>query len=128
MRKLIQESVEIHSNHEVADNFVDHLNKPDRNATIATTNYDIVIDNALLRRAGSCNYGIRLRSSNNPKSGMRPLPLLDRNQGPLNRGEIALLKIHGSLNWLWCPKCDEIDLVLGGEGYDRRCLSPILRK
>jgi NAD-dependent SIR2 family protein deacetylase len=113
MRKLIQESVEMHSNYELADNFVHHLNHSDLNATVATTNYDIVIDNALLRRAGSCNYGIRLRSSNNVQSGVRPLPLLDRNQGPLNRGKIPLLKIHGSLNWLWCPKCDEIDLVWG---------------
>jgi hypothetical protein len=112
MRKLIQESVELHSNHKLADDFVVHLNKPDLNATVATTNYDIVIDNALLRTAYSCNYGIKLRSSNNLYSPHRALPLLDRAQGSLNRGKIALLKIHGSLNWLWCPKCDEIDLIL----------------
>jgi hypothetical protein len=113
MRKLIQESVEKHSDRSLADEFVVKVSALGDNVTMATTNYDIIVDNALYRKAGSCNYGIRLRSIINPASVFPPLPLIDQVPGPLNLGRIPLLKIHGSLNWLWCPKCDEIDLVLG---------------
>ena len=31
----------------------------------------------------------------------------------LNNGRMKLLKIHGSLNWLYCRKCNEVDITIG---------------
>lgn len=68
-----------------------------------TTNYDILCDNALLDQAErgreKINYGFDFVNSN---------------QGFLARqGEesIKLFKIHGSLNWLFCPTCNNLRLT-----------------
>ncbi len=98
----------------------------DSRVSIISTNYDIIIDNALLEKAVSCNYGIRLR--------FNVYPYITKTEdirdtmpeyypgwnfagvnGLLNRGEIDLIKIHGSLNWFHCPKCDELDITVGGK-------------
>lgn len=95
----------------------------DSRISIISSNYDIIIDNALLEKANSCNYGIRLRYNleepNWPLEG-RPHEseewvFLD-GRGLLNKGNFQLLKIHGSLNWLYCPKCDELDITIGVKG------------
>lgn len=49
-----------------------------------STNYDLLIDNALLSRRCPIDYGLGHRS------GTR------------------LYKLHGSLNWLYCPQCKQI--------------------
>jgi hypothetical protein len=89
--------------------FVDTLRQGD---VVLTTNYDLLLDNALYERKTSCKYGVRLRGSVEP--------ILDTNGGRLGRydisclnaGNVPLFKLHGSLNWLYCPRCDELDLVL----------------
>jgi NAD-dependent SIR2 family protein deacetylase len=58
-----------------------------RNISFISTNYDLLIDNALLRN-GSPNYGFK----------------------HYNTG-IPLYKLHGSLNWLYCPTCKKIKVA-----------------
>jgi len=56
-----------------------------------STNYDILIDNALLNSGNSINYGF--------------------NKTKIFNNNISLNKIHGSLNWLYCPVCKEIKIT-----------------
>ena len=75
---------------------------------LITTNYDILLDNALYERR-SCQYGVRIRKS------IFPLPtggkVGDYSSDRLNNRQITLLKLHGSLNWMYCRRCDELDLA-----------------
>lgn len=62
-----------------------------------TTNYDILCDNALLETAGNVNYGIEFKENYFNKNYNFTPPLL--------------LKLHGSLNWLYCSTCNTIELT-----------------
>ena len=65
---------------------------------IVSTNYDILIDNALDPEAQSIDYGIDF--CNIPRMRLTP---------PLTR----LYKIHGSLNWLYCTSCKKMRITPG---------------
>ncbi len=85
----------------------------DEDATIISTNYDIIIDKALF--PFGLNYGTKMRNAVGGDFKMtanlkRPVQMTEAEQ--LNSGKIPLLKIHGSLNWLYCAKCDEIDVTV----------------
>lgn len=99
---------------EATRNFVRKLAPDD---VVISTNYDIVIDNALLQEFANVNYGIELRAAIRPYeyvvSGTRAMR---DNSIHVNKGDIKLLKIHGALNWLFCSRCDEVDLTAGVKG------------
>jgi len=91
-------------------------------ATIISTNYDLVMDNALfVASRPNLNYGFSVRAR--VRRGAVPgLPTRAEEaryfvacpEDPLIRtGQIPLLKLHGSLNWLYCPRCDELDVFPG---------------
>ena len=66
------------------------------NSTIfCSTNYDILIDNALLRNRCTIDYGFQFRNSPAQES----------------RQKVSLYKLHGSLNWLYCPTCKKMELT-----------------
>jgi len=88
-----------------------------------STNYDILIDNALTEEQGNgiyLDYGIEFRNFDWPNDWKRPV-----------RGNsVSLFKPHGSLNWLFCPTCDELEITpkeksvvthLISEYPDKRC-------
>lgn len=54
--------------------------------TFLSTNYDLLIDNALFLNTTEVNYGFESE----------------------DESEKMLLKLHGSLNWLYCPVCKRI--------------------
>ena len=103
----------------VATRFAKHL--PESCSTIISTNYDIVMDNALLeRRPKNVNYGVPIRQAVHRVNALlegrfdeihhyRPIP---DSQEVVRRGGIPLMKLNGSLNWLYCPRCDEVDITL----------------
>jgi hypothetical protein len=94
---------------------------PEGNTTLISTNYDIVMDNALLERSPkNVNYGVPVREAVHRRGDLiagrfdeihhyRPIP---GSQEIIRRGGIPLLKLNGSLNWLYCPRCDELDITL----------------
>lgn len=111
------------------ENFVNKINESD---SIISTNYDIVIDNALLFRKNNTNYGVKIRQSISPvEFGNGKIRASSLHGMPLNMGSIRLLKLHGSLNWLYCPKCDELDITPTKKGaaeylnkeYELLCLN-----
>ena len=66
-------------------------------------NYDILIDNALtdLHDTVDLDYGVAFTNFENPNDWHRPRP--DRS--------IPLFKLHGSLNWLYCPTCISLTIT-----------------
>jgi hypothetical protein len=128
---MIRESIEPRTREsrlELSREFVEKVLACGRRVQIISTNYDIILDNALLSKASSCNYGVRLRRNINIRAepGMRPYEdgetwsfqdgLSPYAEGRINEGRIPLLKLHGSLNWVYCPRCDEIDITIGHKG------------
>ncbi|QDV88973.1 hypothetical protein RAS2_00320 [Phycisphaerae bacterium RAS2] len=61
-------------------------------------NYDNLIDNALGPAADQIDYGINFGNYRNATCASSRMPLL---------------KLHGSLNWLFCPSCNEMFLHPG---------------
>ena len=59
--------------------------------TIITFNYDLVFEQAIIAEHGSVDYR---------------LGRFDK----LHSSGIPFLKLHGSLNWLWCPECDRWEI------------------
>jgi len=93
----------------------------DRSSCIISTNYDIVMDNALLeRRPGNINYGVPIREAVYRSEGLpagrfdeiHHFKAIPESQATIRTGNISLLKLNGSLNWLYCPRCDELDITL----------------
>ena len=140
---MIRESFRRHGRQELARKFVHKAHKLARQLVVISTNYDIVLDNALLSEAKSCNYGIRLRKSvglpGKPNQRASADPSYDEHwhyhdefttketDGKLNKGGILHLKLHGSLNWVYCPKCDEIDITIAGRGRPICCRTTTTR-
>ncbi len=99
------------------DTYKDFVNViVDSESSIISTNYDIFIDNALTGH--QCfNYGVKIRvavaelESNRKISGFKRPSRSGETR--INTGKIKLLKIHGSLNWLYCNKCNEVDIAIG---------------
>jgi hypothetical protein len=106
------------------------ISKMAADSAIISTNYDILIDQAFAK-AGGLNYGAIVRSAvageHRGEAGIkRAYSYLLPN---LNIDSIPLLKIHGSLNWLFCPKCDEVDVtadkgVVRTLSGDYHCMNP----
>lgn len=88
MGRVLQENMRDNTTKSLADSFVTSLSPTDR---IISFNYDLIVDNALLRKYKSIDYYIPVRnaSTNQPNHG--------------------IYKLHGSLNWLYCPVCRELE-------------------
>lgn len=93
----------------VAEQFVQRLSGND---VLITTNWDILLDIARDARFGTTelDYGTRVSFEKGARSRGKARP--------------QLLKLHGSLNWLVCPRCSrlwaEIDRAIAFRAYDPR--------
>jgi hypothetical protein len=82
-------------------------------------NYDILIDNALVNLYPDYDldygvYFINFDNSTNPDQWKRPRP-----------GEaVHLYKLHGSLNWLYCPTCRSLALTPKEKGAAKLAFEP----
>ncbi len=97
------------------DNLVEALRKANRlrSTVFVSTNYDILIDNSLseeLTHGTELDYGVDFRNFDWPGDWTRPA--LDRS--------VKLFKPHGSLNWLFCPTCNELQLTPNEKGVVTR--------
>ncbi len=76
-----------------------------KNFEFLSFNYDILIDNALVAQEPIVDLDYCLEFTNFEKTGPgqwhRPRP----------EKAVRLLKLHGSLNWLYCPTCRAITLT-----------------
>ena len=81
--------------------------------SFVSLNYDILLDNALIRLAeeerndyADLDYGIEFR--NEGTDWRRP-----------RAKRVYLLKLHGSLNWLYCPTCNTVKITPKEKGVMR---------
>jgi hypothetical protein len=80
--------------------------------TIISLNYDIIVDNALAALSGSFpEYGCDIDT---------PLYMQSPHWG-------TLLKIHGSLNWSYCPSCTRLDLGVAKSGKTYKMLDELYK-
>ena len=86
-----------------------------RNMVFVSTNYDILIDNALMEektKGTDLDYGVEFRNFDCPGDWSRPA--LDK--------RVQLFKPHGSLNWLFCPTCNDLEITPAEKGVVTRLL------
>lgn len=84
---------------------------------IISLNYDIIVDNALVREFGpGVDYGVSIRlgywkyPDEYSEYGARAQQMMPPNH---------LYKLHGSLNWLYCSNCQALDVTVGEKGSMR---------
>ncbi|TWH49531.1 SIR2 family protein [Sporomusa sp. KB1] len=74
-----------------------------RDTIFISTNYDILIDRALsFRDSIAIDYGIEF-TADRKKAGLLSLPQ--------SVSLVTLYKVHGSLNWSYCPTCNSVKLI-----------------
>lgn len=85
------------------------------NVSVLTTNWDILLDNALQKKLstlkkpnedfeGVVDYCCYVSSLDKHDHSIKP-GLYALGRGKFN---VKLLKLHGSMNWLHCPKCQRV--------------------
>lgn len=91
--------------------FIKNLIKLDKlkNVVLITTNYDILIDNALILNNVNIDYGIKIIKNYN------------------NLFNLPLLKIYGAINWMFCDVCDEFKIVPFKDGALRNIINGDIR-
>jgi hypothetical protein len=99
MGRAIQRGLRHQTNEALVSAFLGRLQDGD---SIITLNYDLIIDNALSRQGNIVNYGISIRDPRRKVMGYQFAQI---------QVKYPLLKLHGSLNWLYCPICRAIDLT-----------------
>ncbi|MGJ0485995.1 MAG: SIR2 family protein [Methylomicrobium sp.] len=78
--------------------------------TIISLNYDIIVDNAMVKHSDYLpDYGCDITT--------------DRYKALPHKG--SLLKIHGSLNWSYCPSCNRLDLGVSESGKTYKMLNEL---
>ena len=86
---------------------------------VISTNYDIVVDNCFLKTfQNGMNYGVKFRKGFDTSSGYPDVYLAvppSIAAHSIDTGA-SLLKLHGSFNWLYCPRCDELDISVAQKG------------
>lgn len=91
---------------------------PDPQITLISLNYDLIVDNALIRRSeqvahpGLPDYGCDIATTGYRKA---------RKFG-------KLFKLHGSLNWLYCPGCNRLDVGLSETGRTYKVVAELYQE
>jgi hypothetical protein len=96
------------------DTMVRFLSSLAPNTTLLSTNYDLVLDNGLREIQGPSmrvDYGMPVRFERERQGrgwDNRP-PMAADWQFPRPPRGAPLYKLHGSLNWVYCPVCQALD-------------------
>lgn len=94
------------------------LLKPNEEPTFISLNYDLIADNAIIRhgersgRLGVPDYGCDIATD-----AYRDLPRTAK-----------LFKLHGSLNWLYCPGCHRLDVGVSETGRMYKVLNQLYQE
>jgi hypothetical protein len=100
-------------------NLVNKLQAQERlqDTIFISTNYDILMDNALLNFPleeipGNIDYGVDFTNFDVPENVTQQWRIWRRPTPTATK----LYKLHGSLNWLYCPTCNTLTLTPGMKG------------
>jgi len=112
--KTEENYIEKFVNYLITQTQVRKINPNEDNVAVISTNWDIILDNAIQKAlkkmrlkdedfAGVVDYCCYMSSLKDDKSIKPGLYALGK--GKFN---IKLLKLHGSMNWLICPRCQRL--------------------
>ncbi|WP_321430846.1 SIR2 family protein [uncultured Methanolobus sp.] len=99
--------------HDFVDNLLTMYPGRWNKCSFISLNYDILLDNALTKLGDGgasnidLNYGIRFRNEKHRRSGHQN----DDTWSVPRVKNVPLLKLHGSLNWIYCPTCNSIKIT-----------------
>ena len=89
-----------------------------RRTCFISLNYDILIDNALIEiyPRHDIDYGVdftnfHVARRRAPRTEVTPGGVDQPWRPPRRTKAVSLLKLHGSLNWLYCPACVQLSLT-----------------
>lgn len=108
--KILKEKLQISGdNHNVLVSRLESESRLDKTAFISL-NYDILIDNALIKKHSTIDldYGVEFTNFESINEFDRPRNVWRR---PRKNRSIKLCKLHGSLNWLYCPACVSLTIT-----------------
>lgn len=81
------------------------LRRRNQRSTLISLNYDIIADNSLRTSDGSLpDYRCKIETR-----------LYQEARQQLARGT-TLLKLHGSTNWIYCPRCEHLHVAIADDG------------
>lgn len=95
--KMLEQS-STDDNFNIFNQFID---KTPASSLFLSLNYDTLIDHSIVRKYHNINYGIQFSKVHSS---------IDLNRNNLSP---TLLKLHGSINWLFCPNCQTFYCYLG---------------
>ena len=111
-----QKSIELFAKHIVALSKVRLNNEKEDGVSVITTNWDIMLDNSThnliseepkpkgLKFSGVVDYCCYISSLEKNDDSIKPgLYAIGK-----SRYNVKILKLHGSLNWLQCPRCQRL--------------------
>lgn len=98
--RAIQHETNHQTDHALVGTFFNNLDQ--HTETIISLNYDLIIDNGFRDFFGFVNYGVTMRNSVHFRPQYPP--------------KLTLYKLHGSLNWLYCPVCGALETTEGEKG------------
>jgi hypothetical protein len=101
--EILAEKLETNGrNHEKLISSLENIDSP-KNFSFVSLNYDILIDNALIKAKERYNLDLDYKVNfTNPQEIWK---------SPKSEKSIQLFKLHGSLNWLFCPTCCSLTLT-----------------
>ena len=113
--RVIRDRVETPSINDLSEELEQRLLGSLLGDTIISLNYDLVMDNAISGQEGFTDYGMPVRGIFDKQKQGHPYQRYP-SSGETN---ITLYKLHGSLNWLYCPRCRQIDITQSEKGAVR---------
>lgn len=96
-----------------------------KNTSFISLNYDILLDNRLIdlyvKKDWDIDYGIEFRNfvksiERKPEERLEFTQVPNEWHWPRKDRAIYLLKLHGSLNWLYCPNCNTVKITKKEKG------------
>jgi NAD-dependent SIR2 family protein deacetylase len=106
MASILYDKLDTNQNNHTALIVKLNENKVLFNSVLISTNYDLLLDNAIFEvlKVSQNNYGMDYGFD-------------FANYHPINnKKKVSLYKLHGSLNWLYCPVCDVMSWTANEKG------------
>jgi hypothetical protein len=111
MARVIGNRVDHHSPQDLSDPDERLIAAVEHN-TVISLNYDLTVDNLIQNYESFVDYGIAMRGIYDRRGHGHGY----EHYHSFRKTDITLLKLHGSLNWLYCPRCREIDVTQSEKG------------
>jgi len=124
--ETLERSGELHK--KFVESLFENSQRNNKNVAFISLNYDILLDNALIelyaKKDWDIDYGVEFRNFIEPvqrshEERVKYMQTPGKWHRPRREKAIYLLKLHGSLNWLYCPNCNTLKITKKEKGVLR---------